>query len=104
MPLKKLLSRLRHTQSDAAERPSQAVDESAASLLQPTPRSKQLPEATAVDPARLYRFLSDQLTLEDIRHVAFILNIDFEDLSGLGQQAKLRELIAWCKAQHQFNK
>lgn len=104
MPLKKLLSCLRHVQSDAAKRPPQAVDESAVSLPQPTPRSKQLPEATAVDPARLYRFLSDQLTLEDIRHVAFILSIDFENLGGLGQQAKLRELIAWCKAQHQINK
>jgi hypothetical protein len=63
---------------------------------QTLPKPEQLNMAT-FDRVALFKAMSDRLNLKEVQNLAFIMNIDYEDLAGSGKMGKVREFIEFCQ-------
>jgi hypothetical protein len=59
---------------------------------QTLPKPEQLNMAT-FDRVALFKAMSDRLNLKEVQNLAFIMNIDYEDLAGSGKMGKVREFL-----------
>lgn len=54
-------------------------------------------DQTTVDPVALFRILSERFSFDELAELAFVVGVDFEDLSGNNMTAKARELVYYLQ-------